>query len=86
MFTCCLLSRLALFWHGRYSCPCTFQYYVTIGTQIPVKFATADQKYVVLYDVESLKVGPQPAAEFALPPRCANPKPCTMRHPVPPEG
>jgi hypothetical protein len=42
-----------------YACPATFTYYVLAGTNVPVKFATADDNYVVLYDVASLVVAPQ---------------------------
>ena len=68
-----------------YSCPCTFDYYITPDRDIPVLFETADKNYVVSYDVDSFAPAAQPSDLFKLPSRCkAQSQKCSMKHPLPP--
>jgi hypothetical protein len=67
-----------------YSCPGPFNYFVDAKTSVPVKFATTDQKFVLLYNVSSFEATNQPASLFVLPGRCKRKNKCAMKHPVPP--
>ena len=70
-----------------WSCPGTFSYYVDSISSVPVKFATADQKFVLHYDVSSFNASAQLGELFVLPRRCKQRGlKCAMRHPLPPEA
>jgi hypothetical protein len=78
------VTQIEQFSCDTYSCPGTFRYFIEVATGIPVKFATADKKFVLLYNVSSYDIASQPASLFDLPQRCKRKNKCKMGHPIPP--